>query len=63
MRIAIRLDEELADHFLKEAEGTGGTMGYETPINEARRQHVEGKAPKLEDMLRRIVGEEMRAAS
>jgi ribosome-associated translation inhibitor RaiA len=38
-------------------------MGYQTLINEALRQHVEGKAPKLEDTLRRIVREEMRVAS
>lgn len=62
-RITIRLDEDLVDHFLKEAEASGGATGYQTLINEALRQHVEGKAPKLEDTLRRIVREEVRAAS
>jgi len=62
-RITIRLDEDLVDHFLREAEATGGTSGYQTLINEALRQHVEGKAPKLEETLRRIVREEVRAAS
>jgi len=62
-RITIRLDEDLVDHFLCEAEATGGTSGYQTLINEALRQHVEGKAPKLEETLRRIVREEVRAAS
>jgi uncharacterized protein (DUF4415 family) len=62
-RITIRLDEDLVDHFLKEAEATGGATGYQTLINEALRQHVEGKAPKLEETLRRIVREEMRVAS
>ncbi len=62
-RITIRLDEDLVDHFLKEADESGGAKGYQTLINEALRQHVEGKAPKLEDTLRRIVREEMRAAS
>jgi len=61
-RITIRLDEDLVDHFLKEAETSGGATGYQTLINEALRQHVEGKAPKLEDTLRRIVREEVRAA-
>jgi len=61
-RITIRLDEDLVDHFLKEAEASGGAMGYQTLINEALRQHVEGKAPKLEETLRRIVREEMRVA-
>jgi uncharacterized protein (DUF4415 family) len=61
-RITIRLDEDLVDYFLKEAEATGGATGYQTLINEALRQHVEGKAPKLEETLRRIFREEMRAA-
>ena len=61
-RITIRLDEDLVDHFLKEADASGGTIGYQTLINEALRQHVEGKAPKLEETLRRIVREEMRKA-
>ena len=62
-RITIRLDEDLIDHFLKEAEASGGATGYQSLINEALRLHVEGKAPKLADTLRKIVREEMRAAS
>jgi uncharacterized protein (DUF4415 family) len=62
-RITIRLDEDLVDHFLHEADAAGGTTGYQTLINEALRQHVEGKAPKLEETLRRIVREEVRAAN
>jgi uncharacterized protein (DUF4415 family) len=61
-RITIRLDEDLVEHFLKEADGTGGAKGYQTLINEALRQHVEGKAPKLAETLRKIVREELRAA-
>jgi len=61
-RITIRIDDDLLDHFLKEAEASGGALGYQTLINEALRQHVEGKAPKLEDTLRRIVREEIRSA-
>jgi uncharacterized protein (DUF4415 family) len=62
-RITIRLDEDLVDYFLKESDAYGGTMGYQTLINQALRQHVEGKAPKLEETLRRIVREELRTAS
>ncbi len=62
-RITIRLDEDLVDHFLRQADASGGDKGYQTLINEALRQHVDGKAPKLEDTLRRIVREEVRAAS
>jgi uncharacterized protein (DUF4415 family) len=61
-RITIRLDEDLVDHFLKEADESGGDAGYQTLINEALRQHVEGKAPRFEDTLRRIVREEVRRA-
>jgi uncharacterized protein (DUF4415 family) len=62
-RITIRLDEDLVDHFLKRADASGGATGSQTLINEALRQHVEGNAPRLEDTLRRIVREEVRAAS
>jgi len=62
-RITIRIDDDLVDHFLKEAERSGGSAGYQTLINDALRQHVEGKAPKLEDTLRRILREEIKAAS
>ena len=34
-RITIRLDEDLIDHFLKEADASGGAIGYQTLINEA----------------------------
>lgn len=61
-RITIRLDEDLVDYFLQEADAEGGATGYQTLINNALRQHVEGKAPKFEDTLRRIVREEMRKA-
>jgi len=62
-RITIRLDEDIVDAFLKEAQESGGAVGYQTLINNALRQHIEGKAPKLEDTLRRILREEIRAAS
>jgi uncharacterized protein (DUF4415 family) len=62
-RITIRLDEDLIDHFLKEADASGGAVGYQTLINEALRQHVEDKAPQLEETLRRILREEIKAAS
>ncbi len=63
VRITIRIDEDLIDHFLKEADASGGAAGYQTLINEALRSYVENKAPKFEETLRRIVREEVRAAS
>ena len=62
-RITIRIDEDIVDAFLKEADASGGSVGYQTLINSALRQHIEGKSPKLEDTLRRILREEIRAAS
>lgn len=61
-RITIRIDDDLMDYFLKEADGAGGTVGYQTLINDALRQYVQGTAPNFEDTLRRIVREEVRAA-
>ncbi|HEX3987077.1 MAG TPA: BrnA antitoxin family protein [Acidobacteriaceae bacterium] len=61
IRITIRLDEDLLDHFLKLADASGGKAGYQTLINDALRRVVEGTAPKFEDTLRRIVREELRA--
>lgn len=63
VRITIRIDEDIVDAFLKEAEVSGGAVGYQTLMNNALRQHIEGKAPKFEETLRRIVREEIRAAS
>jgi uncharacterized protein (DUF4415 family) len=62
-RITIRLNEDVVDHFLREAGKSGGAIGYQTLINDALRQYMEGKSPKLEDTLRRIVREEIKAAS
>jgi uncharacterized DUF497 family protein/uncharacterized protein (DUF4415 family) len=61
-RITIRIDEDLVDHFLKEADNSGGAVGYQTLINDALRQYVQGTAPRFEDTLRRIVREELRTA-
>lgn len=61
-RITIRIDEDLLDHFLREADASGGMVGYQTLINDALRRVVEGTAPKFEETLRRIVREELRAA-
>jgi uncharacterized protein (DUF4415 family) len=62
-RITIRLDEDIVDHFLHQAETSEGAVGYQTLINNALRQHMEGKSPRLEETLRRILREEIRSAS
>jgi uncharacterized protein (DUF4415 family) len=59
VRITIRLDEDLVDHFGAIADRSGGKVGYQTLINSALREYVEGKTPKWEETLRRILREEM----
>lgn len=57
-RITIRLDTELLDWFREEVNRAGGG-NYQTQINDALRQHVEGKRENLEDTLRRVLREEL----
>ena len=59
VRITIRLDEDLIDYFGKIADRSGGKVGYQTLINAALREYVEGKTMKWERTLRRIIREEM----
>ena len=59
VRITIRLDEDLIDYFGAIADRSGGKAGYQTLINSALREYVEGKAPKWEESLRRIIREEI----
>jgi uncharacterized protein (DUF4415 family) len=61
-RITIRLDEDIVERFLRMAEQSGGLTGYQTLINSALREYLDGKAPKFEETLRRIIREEMHAA-
>jgi len=62
-RITIRLDEDIVDRFFRMAEESGGGAGYQTPINAALRQYLDGKAPRFEDTLRRIIREELKSSA
>src|ERR1017187_2008293 len=59
VRITIRLDEDLVDYFGTIADRSSGKVGYQTLINAALREYVEGKTLKWEEALRRIIREEM----
>lgn len=59
-RITIRLDQDIVDRFFRMAEESGGAAGYQTLINAALREYLDGKAPKFEDTLRRIIREELK---
>ena len=41
------------------ADQSGGKVGYQTLINSALRDYVDGKTPKWEETLRRIIREEL----
>ena len=58
VKITIRLDKDIVDHFLARADESGGAVGYQTLINEALRRSVE--APSLEAMVRRVIREELK---
>jgi uncharacterized protein (DUF4415 family) len=59
-RITIRLDDDIIDWFRQIAEHAGGG-NYQTMINQALREYIERQS--LEDLLRRVVREELRNAA
>jgi uncharacterized protein (DUF4415 family) len=61
-RITIRLDEEILSWFRSQVNRASGGS-YQTLINEALRQHIERTHEPLEKTLRRVIREELRAAS
>lgn len=56
-RITIRLDDDVLAWFRDRAE-QGGGGNYQTAINQALRDHIDRQS--LEDLLRRVVREELR---
>ena len=63
-RITIRLDTDILDYFRDQVDQAGGG-NYQTAINTVLREHVEGKrtTPQIEDIVRRVIREELRKAS
>jgi metal-responsive CopG/Arc/MetJ family transcriptional regulator len=57
-RITIRIDNDVLDWFREVVNRSGGG-NYQTLMNDALREHVEGKRENLEDTLRRVVREEL----
>ncbi|HIJ66372.1 MAG TPA: BrnA antitoxin family protein [Candidatus Hydrogenedentes bacterium] len=62
VRITIRLDRDVIDWFKSKVEGQGGG-NYQTMLNDALRAHIQAQDQPLEEMLRRVVREEIRNAS
>lgn len=57
-RITIRLDTDVLEWFRRQVHAAGGG-NYQTLINDALREHVEGRRQTLEQTLRRVVREEL----
>ena len=63
-RITIRIDSDIVDYFRAEVDRAGGG-NYQTAMNAVLREFVEGKktVPQIEDIVRRVIREELRKAS
>jgi len=62
VRITIRLDGDIIEHFKKQVHAAGGG-NYQTLINKALRTHIESESKALEDTLRKVIREDLRHAS
>ncbi len=58
VKITIRLDADIVDHFMARADESGGAVGYQTLINEALRRSLD--TPSLEAVVRRVIREELK---
>jgi uncharacterized protein (DUF4415 family) len=61
VRITIRLDRDIVDWFRSKVEEQGGGS-YQSMLNDALRKHIEYRDQPLEEVLRRVVREELRAS-
>jgi uncharacterized protein (DUF4415 family) len=57
-RITIRLDEDVVAWFREQANAMGGG-NYQTLINQALREYVTNQRQPLEEVLRRVLREEL----
>lgn len=57
-RITIRLDKDVLDWFRQQATTQGGG-NYQTNINQVLREYIYAHQPPLEELLRRVVREEL----
>jgi uncharacterized protein (DUF4415 family) len=57
-RITIRIDTDVLDWFRQQVNVAGGG-NYQTLMNQALRAHVEQREDGLEEMLRRVLREEL----
>ena len=61
-RITIRIDDDVLDWFRGEVEAAGGG-NYQTLINQALREYLNQQQQPLEELLRRVVREELHSVA
>lgn len=59
MRITIRLDSDIIEHFKQLVHQAGGG-NYQTLINDALREHIKEDDRSLEKALRKVIREELK---
>jgi uncharacterized protein (DUF4415 family) len=60
VRITIRFDRDIVDWFRSKVEDQGGG-NYQSMLNDALRTYIERQEQPLEEVLRRVVREELQA--
>jgi uncharacterized protein (DUF4415 family) len=60
VRITIRLDRDIVDWFRSKVEEQGGG-NYQSMLNEALRKYIDRQEQPLEEVLRRVVREELQS--
>ena len=61
-RITIRIDDDILEWFRGEVDAAGGGS-YQTLINQALREYLNQQQQPLEELLRRVVREELQSVS
>jgi len=61
IRITIRLDGDIIEHFKKRVHDAGGG-NYQTLLNDTLRQCIQSETEPLEDTLRKVIREELKLA-
>jgi uncharacterized protein (DUF4415 family) len=61
VRITIRLDADIIDHFKNIVHKAGGG-NYQSLINDALREHIQAHDKGLEKTIRKVIREELKAA-
>ena len=61
IRITIRLDGDIIQHFKRQVHDAGGG-NYQTLLNDALRNYIQSETEPLEDTLRKVIREELELA-